>query len=138
MCLEYHIFHHPGPTFILVRVPLHVLLRGTDNGECLKIVVGCQEFLTSFTRAVNHVAEDKLEEDLLQQVMTTTLEEELSLPCLDDVADYFSLAEEEAEFQGLEQEVKPETSHVELKQLPLGLQYVFLNGDYWWSLSQIE
>jgi hypothetical protein len=30
--------------------------------------------------------------------MTTTLEEELSLPCLDDVADYFSLAEEEAEF----------------------------------------
>jgi hypothetical protein len=30
----------------------------------------------------------------------------------------------------LEQEVKPETSHVELKQLPLGLQYVFLNGDH--------
>jgi hypothetical protein len=38
-----------------------------------------------------------LEGDLLQQVMATTLEEELSLPCLDDVADYFSLAEEEAE-----------------------------------------
>jgi hypothetical protein len=61
--------------------------------------------------------------------MATTLEEELSPPCLDDVADYFSLAEEEAEFQDLEQEVKPETSPVELKQLPLGLQYVFLNGD---------
>jgi hypothetical protein len=30
--------------------------------------------------------------------MATTLEEELSLPRLDDVADYFSLAEEEAEF----------------------------------------
>jgi hypothetical protein len=62
-------------------------------------------------------------------VMATTLEEELSLPCLDNVADYFSLAEEEAEFQDLEQEVKPETSPVDLKQLPLGLQYVFLNGD---------
>jgi hypothetical protein len=61
--------------------------------------------------------------------MATTLEEELSLPCLDDVADYFSLAEEEAEFQDLEQEVKPETSPVELKQLPPGLQYVFPNGD---------
>jgi hypothetical protein len=47
--------------------------------------------------------------------MATTMEEELSLPCLDDVADYFSLAEEEAEFQDLEQEVKPETSPVELK-----------------------
>jgi hypothetical protein len=129
MCLEYHIFHHPGLTFILIGVPLHALLRGTDNGECLKMAVGHQEFSTSFTRAVNHVAEDELEEDLLQHVMVTTLEEELSPPCLDDVADYFSLAEEEAEFQDLEQDVKPETSPIELKQLPLGLQYVFLNGD---------
>jgi hypothetical protein len=56
-----------------------------------------QKFSTSFTRAVNHAANDELE-DLLQQVMATTLKEELSLPCLDDVADYFSLAEEEAEF----------------------------------------
>jgi hypothetical protein len=94
------------------------------------MVVGCQEFSTSFTRTVNHVAEDKLEKDLLQQVMATTLEEELSPPCLDDVANYFSLAEEEAGFQDLEQEVKPETSPIELKQLPLGLQYVFLNVDH--------
>jgi hypothetical protein len=47
--------------------------------------------------------------------MATTLEEELSPPCLDDFADYFSLVEEEVEFQDLEEEVKPETSHVELK-----------------------
>jgi hypothetical protein len=94
MCLEYHIFHHPGPTFILVGV------------------------------------KDELEEDLLQQVMETTPKEELSPPCLDDVADYFSLAEEEAEFKDLEQKVNPKTSPVELKQLPPGLQYVFLNGDH--------
>jgi hypothetical protein len=30
--------------------------------------------------------------------MATTLEEELSPPCLDDVANYFSLVEEDAEF----------------------------------------
>jgi hypothetical protein len=77
MCMEYHIFRHPGPTFILVGVPLYALLRGTDNGECLKMAMGHQEFLTSFARAVNHAAEDELEEDLLQQVMATTLEEEL-------------------------------------------------------------
>jgi hypothetical protein len=129
MCLEYHIFHHPSPTFILAGVPLRALLRGTDNGECLKMAVGYQEFLTSFAYAVNYVAEDKLEEDLLQQVMPITLEEELSPPCLDDVVDCFSLAEEGVEFQDLEQEVKPETSPIELKQLPPGLQYVFLNGD---------
>jgi hypothetical protein len=115
MCLEYHIFHHPGPTFILVGVPLRALLRGTNNGECLKMAVGHHEFSASFARVVNHAAEDELEEDLLQQVMATALEEELSPPCLDDVADYFSLAKEEAEFQDLEQEVKHETSPVELK-----------------------
>ena len=93
MCLEYHIFHDPVLTFILVGVPLRALLRGTDNGECLKMVVGHQEISTSFTRAVNHVTKDELEEDLLQQVIATTLEEELSLPCLDDIADYFSLVE---------------------------------------------
>jgi hypothetical protein len=85
------------------------------------MVVGRQEFLTSFARVVNHVTEDELEEDLLQQVMATTLEEELSPPCLDDVADYFGLLEEEAKFQDLEQGVKPETSPVEIKQLPPGL-----------------
>jgi hypothetical protein len=47
---------------------------------------------------MNHTAEDELEEDLLLQVMATTLEVELAPPCLDDVADYFSLAEEEAVF----------------------------------------
>jgi hypothetical protein len=62
------------------------------------MALGHQEFSTSFTHAINHVAEDELEEGLLRQVMGTTLEEELSLPCLDDVADYISLVEEEAEF----------------------------------------
>jgi hypothetical protein len=65
MCLEYHIFHYPGLTFILVGLPLRALLRGTDIGECLKMVVEHQEFSTSFTRAINHATEDELEEDLL-------------------------------------------------------------------------
>jgi hypothetical protein len=71
MCLEYHIFHHPGPTFILVGVPFHALLRRTDNGECLKMAVGHQEFSTSVAHAVNHAAMDELEGDIFQQVMAT-------------------------------------------------------------------
>jgi hypothetical protein len=129
MCLEYHIFHHLGLTFILIGVPLYALLRGADNGECLKMAVGHQEFSASFDLAINHVAEDELKEGLLLQVMATTLEEELAPPCLDDVANYFILAEEEVVFQDLEQGAKPEISPVEFKQLPLGLQYVFLNGN---------
>jgi hypothetical protein len=98
MFLEYHIFHPPGPTFILIGVPIRALLRGANNDVCLKMVVGQQEFSTSLARSANHVAEDELEEDLHIQVIATTLEEELGLPCLDDVANYFILAEEEAEF----------------------------------------
>jgi hypothetical protein len=62
------------------------------------MAVGHQEFSTSFAHAINRAVEDELEEDLLLQVMATTLEEELALPYLDDVADYFSLAEEEVVF----------------------------------------
>jgi hypothetical protein len=93
------------------------------------MAVGQQILSTSFARDVNHAAEDELEEDILQQVMATTLEEQLSPPCLDDVADYFSPAEEEVEFQDLEQEINPETPRVDLKQLPPRLQFVFLNSD---------
>jgi hypothetical protein len=129
VCLEYHIIHYAGPTFILVGVPLRALLKGTDNGGSLKMAVGQQILSTSFTRAINHAAEDELEEDVLQHGMTTTLEEQLSPSCLDDVADYFSMTKEEVKFQDLEQEINPETPPVELKQLPTRLQYVFLNGD---------
>jgi hypothetical protein len=74
------------------------LLNGTNNGESLKMTVGQQILSTSFAPTVNHAAEGELEEDVLQQVMATTHEEYLSPPCLDDVADYFSPAEEEVEF----------------------------------------
>jgi hypothetical protein len=60
MYLEYHIFHHPGMTFILIGVPLHAFLRGVNNGECLKMAVGHQEFSASFTHAITHAAEDEL------------------------------------------------------------------------------
>jgi hypothetical protein len=62
------------------------------------MAVGHQKFSASFTRTINHVTKDELKEDLLLQVMETTLEEELAPPCLDDVADYFYLAEEDPEF----------------------------------------
>jgi hypothetical protein len=40
MCLEYHIFHRPSPTFTLLGVCLRALLRGADDGECLNMAVG--------------------------------------------------------------------------------------------------
>jgi hypothetical protein len=115
VCLEYHIFHYLGPTFFLVGVPLRALLKGTDNGESLKMAVGQQILSTCFARAINHAAKDELEEDVLQQVRATTLKEQLSPPYLDNVADYFSPVEEEVEFQDLEQEINPETPPIELK-----------------------
>jgi hypothetical protein len=57
-----------------------------------------KEFSTSFSHTINHAFEEELEEDPLQQVMAATLEEELLPPSLDDVANYFTLEDEEAEF----------------------------------------
>jgi hypothetical protein len=39
------------------------------------MAVGQQILSTSFARAINHGAEDELEEDVLQQVMASTLKE---------------------------------------------------------------
>jgi hypothetical protein len=61
--------------------------------------------------------------------MAATLEDGLSPLGLDVVGNYFTPIDQEADFQNLEQEAKPEASHVELKELLLGLKYVFLNGD---------
>jgi hypothetical protein len=102
---EYDVLGVPHLSSPWSNLHLRVLHRETNNGECLKMAVGHQEFSTSFAHAVNHATEDELEEDLLQQVLATTREEELSPPCLDDFTDYFSLVEEEVEFQDLEQEV---------------------------------
>jgi hypothetical protein len=44
------------------------------------------------------VVKEELEEDPAQRVMAATLEEELSHPDLDEVANYFTLVDEEAEF----------------------------------------
>jgi hypothetical protein len=105
----------PWSDLHLVGVPLRTLLKGADNGGCLKMAVGQQILLTSFARAINHAAEDELEENVLQEVMPTTLKEQLLPPCLDDVPDYISPIEKEVEFQDLEQEINHETPPVELK-----------------------
>jgi hypothetical protein len=66
MCLEYHIFYRPGPTFILIGVPLRALLRGVDDSGRLKLAIGHKEFLTNFSLTINHAVEEELEEDPLQ------------------------------------------------------------------------
>jgi hypothetical protein len=98
VCLEYHIFYKPGPTFVLIGVPLRALLRGADEGGRLKLAIGHKEFLTNFSHTINHAIVEELEEDPLQRVMAATLEEELLLPSLDDVANYFTPVGEEVEF----------------------------------------
>jgi hypothetical protein len=65
VCLEYHIFCNPGPTFVLIGVPIHALLRGADNGEHLKLAIRCIDLSTSFFWSINRMAEEELEEDPL-------------------------------------------------------------------------
>jgi hypothetical protein len=47
VCLEYHIFYKPSPTFVLIGVPLPTLLRGADEGGHLKLAIEHKEFSTN-------------------------------------------------------------------------------------------
>jgi hypothetical protein len=62
------------------------------------LALGHKEFWTNFSHTINHVVEEELEEDPLQWVTATTLEEELSPPYLNGVANYFTPVDEEEEF----------------------------------------
>jgi hypothetical protein len=53
--------------------PTPRIAQMTDNGECLKMAVRQQILLTSFAHAINHAAEDEPKEDVLQQVVATTI-----------------------------------------------------------------
>jgi hypothetical protein len=97
VCLEDHTFYKPDPTSVLIGVPLCALLQGAGDGGHLKLAIGHKEFSTNFPRTTSHAAEEELEEDPLQWVMAATLEEKLLPLGLHDVANYFTLVNEEAE-----------------------------------------
>ena len=83
----------------------------------------------SFARSTNHLLDDEPVEDPSQEVMAATLQEELSPPSIEAQADNFIQERDLEDYHDLEQEAKPEAPLVELKPLPSGLKYVFLNGN---------
>jgi hypothetical protein len=73
MCLEYHIFHLHGPTFILVGVPLHELLRGTKTSpvELKQLPPGLQYVFPNGDRETLVIISDKRSNDENRRLVAT-------------------------------------------------------------------
>ena len=84
-----------------------------------------EEVSVDLTRVLNTRVEPKPEVDLLEEVMSLSLEER-GQNSLEKEACYFSTVEEPKEFEELGENLRLEAPKLELKQLPPGLKYAFL------------
>ena len=130
MFLDFHVFDIPeGPTpFILVGLPIASLINATHPGK-LQLQFGKEVLDIGMSRALNTKTESKPEVDPLKEVMGISLQEREDQPSLEEEASDFSAVDEPLEFEELGESLRPDLPRIELKQLPPGLKYTFLNGN---------
>jgi hypothetical protein len=124
--LDFHIYDILDRS-ILIGVPLGTLFQERPKQSLLNLKLGNSTINVSLARSHNAIVEPKLEEDPIEEVLMTSLED-MAKPLFDD--EHFIEEEEElAEPIELDPfEVPPQPS-IELKPLPPGLKYVFLNNN---------
>jgi hypothetical protein len=114
---------------LLIGQPLKKLIQ---EGQTRKFTIHFGknfQILLSIAHSLNAKTESCLEPDLMEEIKTASLEY-LNEPGLEDNAQFF--IEEEADFfepEPLDEFAEPPRSLVELKPLPVGLRYAFLNND---------
>ena len=121
---------------ILVRIPIASLIKTTATPGQLQLQFGKEVFEVGMSRALNTKTEAKPEVDLLEEVMGISLEEEEDQQSLEEEASNFSAVEEPLEFEKLGESLRPDPPKIELKQLPPGLKYAFLNRNR--SLGEVQ
>ena len=129
MFLDFHVFDIPEEPMplILVGIPIASLIKTTATPGQLQLQFGKEVFEVGMSRALNNKTEAKPKVDLLEEVMGISLEEEEDQQSLEEEASNFSAVEEPLEFEKLGESLRPNPSKIELKQLPPGLKYAFLN-----------
>ncbi|KAJ1255224.1 hypothetical protein BS78_K277300 [Paspalum vaginatum] len=127
--VDFHVFDIPeGPLpFILIGLPIASLINSTTSPGQLQLQFGQEVLEIDLSRAPNTKIESKTEVDPLEEVMGISLEEEEDQHSLEEDASDFSVVEEPLEFEELGESLWPDPLKIELKQLPPGLKYAFLN-----------
>ena len=115
----------------LIRQPIERFILEGQTGK-LNIRLG-KNFKLSvpITHYINAQTEPIPEEDPMEEVKVASLDD-LIEPNLEDDAQFFIEEEEEEnpiEFEPLDELLEPPKPTIELKPLPFGLRYAFLNND---------
>ncbi|KAJ1255274.1 hypothetical protein BS78_K270100 [Paspalum vaginatum] len=128
--LDFHVFDIPeGSTpLIVVRIPIAALTNSDIYRGRLQLQLGNEQIDVNIDRTLNAKIEAKPEIDPLQEVMSLSLEEMGQTSLEEEALSDFSTVEEPLEFEELGESLRPEAPKIELKQLPPGLKYAFLNG----------
>ena len=114
---------------VFLGQPWSILALQGPCQEHFNAQIGGKEYSVPFVRALNYIAEQPPEPDLLDQARTSTLHE-LAQPDFEEDSEFF--VEEEAETDEpfrLNESEKPSRPSIELKPLPEGLRYIFLKKD---------
>jgi hypothetical protein len=112
---------------LLIGVPFGTLFQERPNQGLLNLKLGSSPIAVSLAHSNNAIVEPKPEQDPIEEVLVASLEDMAQL-VLDD--EHFILEEEElADPVELDPMEVPSQPSVELKLLPFGLRYVFLNNN---------
>ena len=128
IALDFHIFEVQDFD-ILIGHPVEKLFLDVLNLGELQVFLGGKPFTLPIGQAKNSLAESVPQEGPIEEVLAVMPDDD-SKPSLEKDAELFIQEEDELEEQ-LELPIheKPTRPPIELKVLPDGLRYAFLNGD---------
>lgn len=126
--LDFHIFDIPDFD-VLIGHPLEKLFANPPETGELDINLGKDSFPIQVTRAKNSVAEPPPIYDLPAEVMSVGPIDTLESSLEKDAELFIEEEDELGETVDLPKEEPPTQPPIELKPLPAGLRYVFLNGE---------
>jgi len=129
--LDFHVFDIPegSPPLIVVGIPIAALTSSDIYRGGLQLQLGNEEINVNIDRSLNAKTEAKPEIDPMEEVMSLALEEMGQDSLEEEAVSDFSTVEEPWKFEELGESLRPEAPKIELKQLPPGLKYAFLNGN---------
>ena len=127
--LDFHIFDvTEGEKFILIGRPIEPLVNPNRDQAILKVKIGKETIRVSLLCSSNTIAEDRPEQDPLEEAVCT-IQEGQTKPTLEEDGTHFTQKTDPNSQSKLDEEKKPQPSLPELKPLPPGLKYAFLHNN---------
>ena len=125
--MHFHFHNYDvSDTSLFVGLPLGTLFQGRPKQGLLNLKLGSSPIVVLLARSNNMIVEPKPEQDPIENVLMASLED-MAQPALDD--EHFIQEEELAKPVELDLMEVPSQPSIELKPLPFGLKYVFLNNN---------